>query len=426
MKITQNIYALADCNNFYASCERVFNPELKGVPVVVLSNNDGIVIARSNEAKAIGIPMGAPAFKNRELFEKYGVKVFSSNYAFYGDMSARVMDILAEFTPELEIYSIDEAFLRLNGFEKMNLLNYAQQIRHAVIRWTGIPLSIGIGPTKTLAKIANRIAKKNPKYNGVFNIINHPECDKILDSIEVGDVWGIGPRYSKLLRKHNILTALQLRDTSDNWIKENLTVVGLRTVWELRGKPCIELEKAPPAKKCITSSRSFGEAVETLDKLKEAAASYMTRAAAKLRNQHSLASFIQIYVTTNRFKDVPQYSKSLTIKLPIPTASTSELVRTANRALDKIYKTGYKYKKTGVILGGIISDKQMQPDLFMTLYSDSQYSKLMKTIDEINSRWGRYTVKLATIGFKHSWTMRQTMRSPRYTTRWDEIKVINI
>jgi len=420
----KTIFALVDCNNFYVSCERVFNPKLEGKPVIVLSNNDGCVVARSDEVKALGVKMGIPAFKCKDLIKKHRIHVYSSNYALYGDMSQRVMDTLAQFTPDLEIYSIDEAFLSLSGFTSLNLTQYGKHIKNTIKKWTGIPVSIGISPTKTLAKVANHIAKKNPQFEGVFDITEHPQIDVLLDSIEVADVWGIGYQYSQFLNQNGIYTALQLKNAPDKWIKKHLTVVGLRTVDELRGISCIPLEQVAPPKKGIISSRSFGRPVETLAELKEAVATYVSRAAEKLRSQKSVASCVHVFLTTNRFKDEPQYSNYATFWLPIPTAYTPDLIHYAHQNLEKMFKPGYRYKKAGIMLTGILSQQQVQLNLITPSYHPSREKILMKTIDQINARWGSDTVKYAVAGIQRLWKMRQSKKSPRFTTYWKEIPVV--
>jgi DNA polymerase V len=421
----KNIFALVDCNNFYVSCERVFNPSLEKKPLVVLSNNDGCIIARSNEAKALGIKMGTPFFKCKDLIKKYKVEVFSSNYALYGDMSQRVMNTLQNFTPELEVYSIDEAFLSLNGFNYKNPTEYAQLIRTTVKKWTGIPVSIGIGPTKVLSKIANKLAKKNQQCNGIFNITNHSSIEDLLESIEVADVWGIGRQYAQFLNRHGVFSAQHLKYASDGWIRKNLTVVGLRIVWELRGKSCMLLKEAPPPKKGIGSSRSFGRPVETLYELGEAISAYVSRAAEKLRGQKSVVSILYIYLTTSRFKDEPPYSNGITLKLPIPTAYTPHLINYAKQGLSKIYRSGYRYQKVGVFLTDILPQDHIQLDLFTK--GDINLSvkrKIMSTLDYINKKWGRNTMQCATAGIGKRWIMRQSLKSQNFTTRWSEIPVI--
>jgi len=421
----KNLFALVDCNNFYVSCERVFNPRLEGRAVVVLSNNDGCVIARSNEAKALGIKMGAPAFQHKDLFRKNGVLVYSSNYALYGDMSQRVMETLGRFTPRIEIYSIDEAFLSLEGFDSTSLTEYAHLIRSTAKKWTGIPVSIGIGPTKTLAKLASKVAKKYRKLNGVFDLTDHPAMEKILDSVDVGDVWGIGPRYRTFLVRHGIRSALDLNRAGDIWVKKHMTVMGLRTVKELRGIPCFGLEELPVPRKGIMSSRSFGRPVESLEELKQALATYVSRAAEKLRSQRSAAAIVHVFLLTNRFKPrEPQYGNSSTAILPIPMDYTPNLIRWAHRQLGKIYKPGYRYKKTGVFLTEIVPRDRIQLNLFTQNYPHEKNRKIMRVVDLINARWGTDTVRYGAEGTQKEWKMRRNLLSPRYTTQWSEIPVV--
>ena len=424
-KSNTKVFALVDCNNFYVSCERVFNPALEGKPVIVLSNNDGCIVSRSNEAKALGIPMAAPAFECKELIEEHGIFVFSSNYALYGDMSRRVMDILTQFSPEIETYSIDEAFLSLDGFTRRDLTNYGKEIRKTVIKWTGLPVSVGIGPTKTLAKIAARIGKKNPQYNGVFNITNHPQLNELLAGIDVSDIWGVGRQYAKMLYKNNIRTALQFKNADNNWVRKHMTVEGLRTVWELRGIPCIQLEHAPSPKKGIVCSRSFGKPVEALSEIREAIAAYMSHAAEKLRRQKSVTSCIQVFLNTNRFREEePQYHNSSTYRLPVPSADTAELIHHATRLLEQIYKPGFRYKKAGVMLMEILPESHIQLDMFAREYQDSRKQELMEILDRINDRWGRDTIHSAATGTDKPWKMKQEKKSPRFTTRWDELPIV--
>jgi DNA polymerase V len=418
-------FALVDCNNFYASCERVFNPKLEGKPVVVLSNNDGCVIARSEEAKQIGIKMGQPAFQSEHLFKKHGVLVFSSNYSLYGDMSDRVMETLEQFTSDIEVYSIDEAFLALPYSGSDAMTDHARQIRQTVKKWTGIPVSIGIGPTKTLAKIASKIGKKNPLMKGVFNIAEHERMEEILGKFPVGDIWGVGPRYEVFLKRHGINTALQLRNAHDAWVKKHMTVMGLRTVMELRGTPCFSLEEMPVPKKGIVSSRSFGKPVESIDELKEALATYASCAAEKLRSQHSAASILHVFLMTNRFKkNEPQYYSSSTTILPIASSYTPELIRFSHEQLEKIYKPGYRYKKIGVFLAEIVSQDRIQLNLLSLDYPHERNRILMQVVDKINQRLGPDSVRFAAEGMKQEWHMRRRLLSPRYTTQWSEIPVV--
>lgn len=418
------VIALVDCNNFYVSCERVFNPRLEGKPVIVLSNNDGCVVARSEEVKRLGIVMGTPFFKYRELIKNHNIQVFSSNYSLYGDMSQRVMDTLAQFTPEMEVYSIDEAFLSLRGFSHLNLVEYGRHIKTTVKKWTGIPVSIGIGSSKTLAKIANKFAKKISDNGGVFDITSHPDINGLLESLDVAEIWGIGDQYAKFLNRHGIKNARQLRDADADFIRDNLTVVGLRIVQELKGISCLNLENVQSPRKGIVSSRSFGRAVQTLSELRESVADYMTSAAERLRGQRSIASYVHVFIATDRFKAEPQYSNFITQRLPVPTASTPDLIRYALVNLLKIYRPGYRYKKAGVMLTGIMPEHQAQLDLFEPFTYRGRRKIIMEALDEINYRWGADTVKFAVSGIGRLWQMRQARKTPRFTTQWQEIPVV--
>jgi len=417
------IFALIDCNNFYASCERVFNPELEGKPVVVLSNNDGCIIARSNEAKALGIKMGEPYFRCKPLIERHLVRVFSSNYALYGDMSQRVMEILSHLEPEVEIYSIDEAFFRLPQANEESLLENGRNIRATVKKLVGIPVSIGYGPTKTLAKVANRIAKKHPEHGGVF-VLPDEGLDALLATIEVGDVWGIGRRQTQKLFACGISTALDLKNGNDTWLRKHLTVTGLRTAMELRGISCLPLEESPPPRKSVTSSRSFGQPVTDLAWLREALSSYIAIAAQKLRVEDLKTGCVQVYLTTNRFREgEPQYANSKTITLPIHTSSTLDLIHYADEVLRQLYRPGYAYKKVGVVLMDLVSAGHVQAHLF--LIPPKGQEALMGAMDQINRRWGRDTLHSAAAGFLRPWKNKQERRSPSYTTSWQELPVVN-
>jgi DNA polymerase V len=412
-------FALVDCNNFYVSCERAFNPLLSGKPVIVLSNNDGCAIARSEEAKRY-INMGAPIFKLMDVVKEHNIHLYSSNYTLYADMSHRVKEVLADFSPNIEPYSIDESFLLFSGGKKTDLNEYGIEMRSKVLQWTGIPTSVGIGPTKTLAKIANKIAKKNKMCQGVLDITNHPRIKDFLASVEVDDVWGVGWEYAKLLKRNGINTALDLRNTNETWIRKKMTVQGLRTVLELRGIPCIELEETVPDKKQIVNSRSFGKDLDKYQDVSEAIASYATRAAEKLRKQQSICGHISVWIQTNGFKDAPQYSNSISCRLPEPTSYTPLLVKYALHLLKKIYKNGYKYKKAGVMLLDLVPVQNIQFNLF-TKIDHSRNEKLMKAFDKINSQWGSQTIRSAASGFARPWAMKRSRTSPRYTTSWDEI-----
>ncbi len=412
--------ALVDCNNFYVSCERVFNPRLNGKPVVVLSNNDGIVVAASDEAKAMGLKLGVPIFQVEDLVKSGEVHTFSSNYALYGDISQRIMDTLSYFTPEIEVYSIDEAFLNLFEFERRNLTEYCRNIRRTVRKWTGIPVSIGIAETKVLAKIANRIAKKFPKADGVLNLTASPYQEKALSVTAVEKVWGVGRSYAKFLRKHGIETALDLRNAEDSWIKKHMSVVGLRIVRELRGIPCISIEVCPAAKKEICVSRSFGKPVRSFIEMQEAIAVYTTRAGEKLRKEFSAAGSLMVFMMTNRFRDEPQYANSTVIELPVPTDCTQELIQYALKGVAKIFRKGFRFNKAGVVLADIVPANQIQTDLFDVRDRDSS-KKLMQVLDKINVRMGQDTLKYAAAGLEQNWKTKFTRRSLRYTTRWNEL-----
>jgi DNA polymerase V len=416
------VFALVDCNNFYASCERVFQPKLAGQPIVVLSNNDGCVVARSNEAKALGIAMGVPEFQIRPLLRAHHVQVFSSNYTLYGDLSQRVMETLEQFSPDLEIYSIDESFLSLTGFERRNLTDYGRAIRKTVKQWTGIPVSVGIAETKTLAKIANRIAKRTPDTDGVFDLLACPDREALLERVAVADVWGIGPSSARLLTQHGIMTAWQLHQADEHWIRRHMGVVGLRVVAELRGHSCLDLEACPAPKQGITCSRTFGRAVSTLAEMEEAVSSYVSRAAEKLRGEGLAATVLTVFVMTNEFKDAPQYRNSVTCSLPVGTDATSELIRAALRGLRTIYRDGYQYKKAGVMCTALVPASQIQSDLF-DRHDRPRSTRLMAALDAVNDRWGAGTLAYASSGLTKGWQTQCHHRSPAYTTNWHELPV---
>ncbi len=417
------IFALVDCNNFYASCERVFNPILRGKPIVVLSNNDGCVVARSNEAKALGIGMGVPEFQIRPLLRAHHVQVFSSNYALYGDMSQRVMETLEQFCPDLEVYSIDEAFLSLVGFERRNLTDYGGQLRRTVKQWTGIPVSVGIAETKTLAKLANRVAKRTPDTNGVFDLLACPERDALLSRIAVADVWGIGQNHAHMLMQHGITTAFQLRQTDDQWIRKRMGIVGLRLVMELRGVSCLDLEQCPAPKQSLTCSRAFGRHISTLSAMEEAVSTYTSRVAEKLRRERLAATAMTVCLTTNEFKEGPQYSNALTLTLPIVTDSTADLIRCALQGIRAIYRDGYRYKKAGVLLTGLVPAGQTQADLFDD-QDRGKSKRLMAALDAVNDRWGAGALRDASSGINKTWQTQFHRRSPAYTTDWNALPVV--
>ncbi len=416
-------FALVDCNSFYASCEQVFDPQLRDRPVIVLSNNDGCVIARTAEAKAVGIKMAEPFFEQQDLILQHDVQVFSANFTLYGDMSNRVMEVLRQFSPGMEVYSIDEAFLDLTGFQG-SLEDYGRKIKGTVYRWTGIPTSVGIGPTKTLAKIANRIAKRRKEAKGVFDITDHPDIDRILEGVEVGDVWGIGRRYARLLSGRGILNAKQLRDLPDKFVRQRMTVMGLRTVTELRGQPCIGLDEAVPDKKNLLTSRSFGQPVRKRAELEQAVAEYASMSAEKLRRQSSRASAVSVFIETDVFGDEPQYRNFATTGLAVPTAYTPDIIRAAHQALDRIFRLGYAYKKAGVMLSGVVPDSRVQLDAFAYDGGIQIKQSVMRALDSINIRMGRNKVFYAAQGVKRTWGMRQNKLSKRFTTRWDEIPTV--
>jgi DNA polymerase V len=412
--------ALVDCNNFYASCERVFQPRLRGKPVVVLSNNDGRVIARSNEAKALGVEMGAPWHLCRESFRKTGVVVRSSNYTLYGDMSARVMRVLSNFTPNLEIYSIDEAFLSLVGFEA-RCEAHARDLRRTVQQWTGIPVSVGIAPTKTLAKVANRLAKKDTAAGGVRLLLGEQAQREALGRLELTDLWGIAGRLAERLRAIGIMTPLELRDADHRLIRERFSVVLERMVLELRGIACLGLEEVTPDRKSLVASRSFGRPVETRRGLEEAVSVYTARAAEKMRRQNLATASIAVWVQTNSFKpDERQYSASKAVRLPVATADTGKLIAAATAGLGIIFKPGYRYKKAGVTFLDLVPADRVQGGLF-DHPDDARSIRRMRAIDQLNARFGRGTVGFGTAGERHGWKLRREFISPRYTTVWDEL-----
>ncbi len=424
-KNMKKVFALVDCNSFYVSCERAFNPALKNKPVVVLSNNDGCAISRSQEAKDVGIAMGAPIFKCEELVKRHDVKVFSANFVLYGDMSGRVMSVLSSFTPNLEIYSIDEAFLSLEGFENYGYLPYGRKIRSAVKEQTGIPVSVGIAPTKTLAKVANHIAKGNPRMGGVFCFTDEKDIDHWLEKTPVREIWGIGHEKALFLNRHGITNALQLKNAPEEWIKKHLTVMTLRTVMELGGTPTITFEEIQPNKKAIVTSRTFGHEVNSLDEMEEAISAYVSKASEKVRYQGSVAGYIQVFIETNPFKG-RYYRNSASIDITPPTAYTPQLVGIAKRLLSKIYKQGYRYKSCGVMLTNFSDESLAQQDLFEPVYAQSTNQRLMKVLDGHNRSGNSGQLFFAAEGLGKPWYMKQSHKSKRYTTRWDELLEIKI
>ena len=426
--------ALADCNSFYASCERVFDPRLWNRPVVVLSNNDGCVVARSAEAKALGIATGTPYFQIRDLVTRHGIVVRSSNYTLYGDLSARVMAVLGRFTPHLEVYSIDEAFLDLGGVPADRLAECGRTIRRTVLRWTGIPVSIGIGPTKTLAKVANRLAKHAPAAGGVWSLADPRDQTAALARLDVQDIWGIGARLAARLKRAGIATALQLREANSNHVRCLLGVVGERTALELRGLPCLALEELPSPAKSIIRSRSFGRPVLRQEELEEAVATHATRAAEKLRQHRRVAGAMSVFVETSRFRASP-YANQATVPLDPPTDDTARLIHAALAALRPIFREGLAYQKAGVMLGGLQPRAGLTESLFARC-DRGRSERLMGVLDDVNRRLGPDTLRYAASGpcppkrgsaregGSRPWHMRREHASPRYTTRWDELPTV--
>lgn len=417
------MYALVDCNSFFVSCERVFDPSAIGVPAVVLSNNDGCIIARSQEAKDMGVGMGTPLHKMEDELVAKGVRVFSSNYALYENMSERVMEVLREFTPDVEVYSVDEAFLDLTAFTLKDMDEYARHIKEYVERCTGIPISIGLGPTRTLAKVANGISKKQrERFGGVLNLTDETLRTELLQDLPIGDVWGIGHRLVMRLEKYGITTAGELITKNDQWIRKEMSIVGLRLVKELRGIVCQGLDYSLLTRKSIAHTRSFGYAVKDIDTLKEAVASYTTGATAKLRKYNLAAQQITVFLQANRFK-VQNYHHSRTLSLPEPTYDTAELISKAMEGLKEIYRKGTIYKKAGVILTHLSPAEQIQWNLFNSEQKEKQHL-LNKAMDSINNKNKRAIVHYAATGTKQRWVMKSQLRSKDFTTSWKELPYV--
>ena len=417
-------FFLVDCNNFFVSCERLFNPTLIGKPVVVLSNNDGCVISRSNEAKALGIGMGAAAFECEALFKKHKVHVYSSNFTLYADISARVMQTIAELSTDIEVYSIDEAFFFVASH--YNAQKYGQYMRLIVKQRTGIPISIGIGSTKTLAKAANKLAKKKAQYNGVFDITNHPDMDALLASLPIRDIWGVGRQYEKLLLSAGLKTIRDFKYAPDSWVRKKMTIVGLKTLLELRGQACIDLIDEIPAKQSITVSRSFGRLVSTRREVHEAVATYTIRAAQKLRKDKLLASVVTVFVATSRYHDQQRYFNSTSVVCSLATDYTPHLLQAAEACLDAIYKQGCLYKKVGVLLSDLVSSQQMQLSTYIPLPDVPKQKSLMKTCDTITMRFGSRVLSYASAGVDQSWKAKRLLKSAHYTTNWHELFTVSI
>ena len=433
------MYALVDGNNFYVSCERIFRPSLQGIPAVVLSNNDGCAIARSNEAKALGIKMGAPWFQIKHLMDSHGLVALSANFALYGDISDRMMSLAAGLGPTQEIYSIDESFIGLEGV-RGDLVERSHKIRSRILQWTGIPCGIGMGRTKTLAKLANHIAKTAERRPGVYpghlaqvcnlEVLSADEWQRVFEATEVGEVWGIGRRISKQLTDGGIKTVQDLVRMDVATIRKGWSVVLERTVRELQGTPCIGLDDAPAPKKEIASTRSFGHAVTELSDLTQAVTEFASRAAEKVRKQHSLASEVMVFIRTSPFRKDPQYSRSIVVPLRRPTADTGAIVQATVLGLRAIYCQGFKYAKAGVMLLDLQPDSIIQGELDLggddSLENTADKARLMSALDAINKRYGRGTMKIASAGLdgdRRVWSMRQERRTPAYTTNWADIPI---
>lgn len=417
-------FALIDGNNFYVSCERVFNPRLEGRPVVVLSNNDGCAVARSAEVKALGVKMGAPWFQMRDLAQKHGIIALSSNYALYADLSNRMMSVLGQFSPDQEIYSIDECFLGLSGFQHYDLIDYGQEIRQKIKQWVGLPVCVGFAGTKTLAKLANHCAKKHlAGEEGVcdFGRIDPGELSRLFASLPVGEIWGVGRQLSRQLNERGIANVEALRRADARTLRREFSVVLKRIVAELNGVSCTAMQEIVPNKRQIISSRSFGNYVYDLEALGEAVASYIAIAAEKLRSQGSLAGMLQVYIRTNPHQaGAPQYQRGLTIPLPEPTDDTLRLITIARWALKRIYRPGFAYQKAGVALLDLSAAGTVQLNLFSKARDNT---RLMQVMDRINDVWGRGTLHSAAEGLQQAWRMKREKKSPDYTTRWDQLPV---
>lgn len=418
------MFALCDCDSFFASCERVFRPDLYGKPVVVLSNNDGCIVALTKEAKAVGLKRGIPLFQARDIIEKNNVYVFSSNYELYGDISARVMQLLADEHGDIDVYSIDEAYFNIDGIKPEELKSRLEQLRKKIYKGIGVPVSIGVGQTRTLAKVASHFAKKVPGYHGVCIIDTEEKRKKALQLFPVGDVWGIGRRLSKITDYYGITTAYSFADKPEAWIRNHFKMPGVRTWKELRGIPCKEIDDLPE-KQSICTSRSFGKMVTDFEQLSESIANFTSSCARKLRKQGSVAGNITVFVLTNRHReDLEQYANSRTIPLPVPTASTLELIQYALIALNSIYESGYQYKKSGVIVSDISKSEGVQQNLFDNV-DHTKYQRLTKAIDKVNSMYGTDAVKVALQGNGHrDWNLKREYKSPCYTTNIKDVLIV--
>ena len=423
MLCSKNKIALVDCNSFYVSCERLFNPSIVKKPVIVLSSNDGCVISRSTEAKALGIKMGEPYFKVKELVKKNNVKTFSSNYALYGDISRRVMRTLKQFSPQMEIYSIDEAFLDLSSIKDEDLLEHGNKIREIILKWTGIPTSIGIANTKTLSKAANYIAKK--EKSGVINFINSKKVDDLLMKIKINDVWGVGKQLTKFYIKNGINTAYELKNVENSWIKKNTNVLGSRTAMELKGIACVFLEPHQEKRQNCCVSRSFGTKVTKLEELSEAITTHCLNAAEKIRLDNQVVKKITVFIRTSPFqKDKNYYANSKDIDLPVRTNDSIELVKHALSALKNIYKKGYRYQKTGIIFSNLKNVDTYNKNLFSKINNEEKRENLMKAIDLTNIKYGRHSLSIAQADFKKKWNIKKQHSSKIDTACFSFLPII--
>lgn len=417
----KKVYALVDCDNFYVSCERLFRPDLNEKPVIVLSNNDGCIISRSNEVKRLGIKMGVPYFKILEILRKNSVSVFSSNYSLYGDISDRIVRTLEQFSPDVQVYSIDESFLQLSLPDE-NYLDYGREIRKCILHDIGIPTTVGIAYTKTLTKVASKIAKKNTEYKGVLSLLEIEKNDEYLDMVEVGDIWGVGRQYAKWLNSIGIDTAKDLKYANRKVIMKRMTVNGYKTVLELNNVECIPIEDAVPPKKSIASAKAFGRVTASLEEIKQSLAIDVARAAEKLRRQNSVVGMLSVFITTDPFK-TPHYSRAVGVKLPYSVSDTPTLTKYALMGLENIFRKGFKYKKTGVLLTEIVPANGFQMNLFnqTPLYKLERDNNIMIAVDKLNRHWGRDILRVASMGMDNRLKMRQNRKTPRYTTNWDEL-----
>lgn len=415
--------ALVDCNNFFVSCEKVFNPSLWGKAVVVLSSEGGCILARSQEAKALGLPMGAPVFQWKEVIDRHGVILLAPNFSLYGDMSHRVMETLASFHPEREVYSIDEAFFSLEGVK--DPVGHCHKVRSTIQQWTGIPVSIGIGTTKTLAKVANAQAKK--EKSGVYGLLDSASVEAHLQKLPVKEIWGIGRRTSETLAKHGVFSAAQFKEQEDHKIQKMLSIVGVRIAWELRGKSCFTVEEVPIARKSAMTSRTFERPIFEKEELAQAVASYASRGAEKLREEGLAASWVHVFILTNPHRDDASfYGNQDDYFLLEPTNDTPTLITCAKELLDRLFKKGYAYKKAGVLLGGLVSEEEIQQNFFAKPKAVSKRKAAMEVMDLANKRFSTRVLSFAAEGTERPWARHHDSASPRYTTRWEDVLKIRI